>query len=399
MRLRGIDQTRINITLNGAPLNDMVDQGVFFSNFTDFGNSVESVQLQRGVGTSTNGTASYAGSINFESLRLQGAKPSAELQLVGGSFDTYRVSAEVFSGENDKNMSFYGRYTKTLSGGYKFNSGTNSDSYFFSGGYFGEKDVVKLTGFVGQTRNELAYLPVALQDIEIEPRTNYLDPNDEDDFGQQLVQLEYTRLFNQKMHLTSSVYYGGAGGDFPFTFDDGTGSLTQLNFYLKNDHVGFMSYLNYDNLDLNLTAGIHGYTFKRINEEATAPDFANPYYRDKTQKNEISAFAKASYELNKLTLYGDVQVRSVWLDFDPDVEFLMGSGVNPVPDIDARQWTFFNPKIGFTYRFNNLVGAIWLLWPEWERTYPHRHSGYNHNQCIQSVEHSERRRCEGRICE
>ena len=67
-RLRGIDQSRVNITLDGAPLNDMIDQGVFFSNFTDFSNSLESVQVQRGVGTSTNGTASYAGSVNFESV-------------------------------------------------------------------------------------------------------------------------------------------------------------------------------------------------------------------------------------------------------------------------------------------------------------------------------------------
>ncbi|MEM9982664.1 MAG: TonB-dependent receptor, partial [Bacteroidota bacterium] len=82
--LRGIDQSRINITLNGAPLNDMLDQGVFFSNFTDFMNSVASVQIQRGVGTSTNGTSSFAGSIHFESINLAEDKPSVEIQTNAG---------------------------------------------------------------------------------------------------------------------------------------------------------------------------------------------------------------------------------------------------------------------------------------------------------------------------
>jgi iron complex outermembrane receptor protein len=90
MRLRGIDQGRINITLNGVPLNDMIDQGVFFSNFTDITRSMESVQVQRGVGTSTNGTASYAGSIGYESEQINTENPEATLTLLGGSFNTWQ---------------------------------------------------------------------------------------------------------------------------------------------------------------------------------------------------------------------------------------------------------------------------------------------------------------------
>ena len=81
MRLRGIGQERINITLNGIPLNDMIDHGVFFSNFTDISGSFESVQVQRGVGTSSNGVASYAGSVNFESANLQTQKQVEESKL------------------------------------------------------------------------------------------------------------------------------------------------------------------------------------------------------------------------------------------------------------------------------------------------------------------------------
>ena len=150
MRLRGIDQTRINITLNGVPLNDMVDQGVFFSNFPDFTNNVQSVQVQRGIGTSTNGTASYAGSINYETIRINTAEPSGGLALTAGSFGSYRASVSLASGLIQDKFAFSARYTKSYSDGYKFHSGSNGESLFLSAGYFGKKDLVKFNLLRGQ---------------------------------------------------------------------------------------------------------------------------------------------------------------------------------------------------------------------------------------------------------
>src|SRR6185295_2863042 len=91
IRLRGIDQTRINITLDGIPLNEPEDEALYFSNFPDFANSIASVQIQRGVGSSTHGVASYAGSVNFESVPLASVARGAELQLAGGSYNTQRA--------------------------------------------------------------------------------------------------------------------------------------------------------------------------------------------------------------------------------------------------------------------------------------------------------------------
>ncbi len=353
MRLRGIDQKRINITLNGVPLNDMIDQGVYFSNFTDFGNSVESVQVQRGVGTSTNGTASYAGSINFESVNLQDAKPSAELQLTGGSFNTFRGSGEVKTGLINDKFSFYSRFSKTYSEGYREHSGTDSYSFFFSGGYFGEKDLVKLTGFTGRTKNGLAYLPVALPDIKQNPRTNYVSENDIDNFGQSLVQLQHTHLFTDYTSLTSTLYYGSAGGDFPYGYI-AESTFSQINYPLYNDHYGFMSYLSYSTLENRLTidGGVHLYTFRRKDIEYIIPNRITPYYEDRAQKDEVSAFGKVSYELDNLLLFGDVQVRSVWLGLTPDLAFLGQQAAVPV-----RQWTFINPKVGVTYQFSEDIDA------------------------------------------
>ena len=365
MRLRGIDQTRINITLNGVPLNDMIDQGVFFSNFTDFGNSIASVQVQRGVGTSNNGTSSYAGSINFESVNLNDSVPSTEIQLTGGSFGTYRASGEVKSGLLKNNTAFYSRFTRTQSDGYRDHTSTRSYSFFFSGGYFGEKDLIKITGFTGRSQNGLAYLPVALPDIQANPQTNYVSENDIDDFGQSLVQLQYTRFINPTVSWVSSLYYGSAGGDFPAGFSvpentftvngsdttfSTTDRFTQLNYPLFNDHYGLMSYANYTAADgsLELNGGVHGYTFRRENIEAVIPDNANPYYQDQSRKDEFSVFGKASYRWNDLLLFGDIQLRSVLLRLTPDETFL-GQSTN-IPD---RRFTFFNPKIGVTYLLNS----------------------------------------------
>lgn len=350
MRLRGIDQTRINITLDGVPLNDMIDQGVFFSNFTDFGNSIESVQVQRGVGTSTNGTASYAGSINFEAINLRDSAPSTELQLEAGSFNTYRGSGEVKTGLIDDKFTFYSRFTKTYSDGYRYHSGTNSYSFFFSGGYFGEKDLVKITGFTGRTQNDLAYLAVALPDIKTDPKTNYISENDIDDFGQQLLQLQYTRFLSDNTSIASTLYYGGAGGDFPAGFPDENGNFMQINYPLYNDHYGFMSYLNHSTPKerLNFNGGVHLYTFKRKNIESVIPNYTDPYYEDKSRKDEISVFGKASYEWSNLLLFGDLQIRAVQLDLMPDISFLGQPAKIPV-----RKWTFINPKVGITYEINS----------------------------------------------
>jgi len=357
-RLRGIDQSRINITLNGMPLNDMIDQGVFFSNFTDFSNNVQSVQIQRGVGTSTNGTASYAGSVNFESINIQDEHPAAEMELVGGSFGTYRISGAVKTGLMKNKLSFYSRFSSFNSDGYRHHTSTKSHSFYASGGYFGDRDLIKFTAFAGRSKNGLAYLPVSLSDINVDPKTNYVNENDIDNFGQWVFQLQHTHLFNDQLALASTVYVSGAGGDFPATFPSidtiytaGTPpyrieeKLVQINYPLTNKHYGFMSQLNYtsSNNRLSMYGGLHLYTFRRNNYESLMPDNANPYYHEKSKKDEFSFFAKAEYEINKFKLYGDIQFRTLSLDISPDRNLL------PNEPIIKKDWTFINPRIGITY--------------------------------------------------
>jgi len=343
-RLRGMDQKRINLTLNGVPLNDMIDQGVFFSNFTDFGNSIQSIQIQRGVGTSSNGVSSYAGSVNFESLHLTDTTPKVELQLTGGSFNTQRWSAEASTGKMKNNFSFYSRFTQTKSDGFRNNTSTDSWSYFLSGAYFLKKHTFKFTAFNGKSRNGLAYSPVSKADIKNDPKTNYVNPNDIDDFGQFFNQLQHIYQFNTNNSIISSIYYNGAGGDWPYGYNDVNG-FTQINYPLYNTHIGGLSTFNGKFKNLNYNSGVSASKFLRQNLEQVVPNFSSPYYADKTQKNEAAVFAKVNYKINKLEFLADVQVRAVELIFDTT------SFTNT--NIPTRNWIFVNPKVGVSYQWNN----------------------------------------------
>lgn len=351
-RLRGIDQTRINITLNGVPLNDMVDQGVFFSNFVDFSSSIQSLQVQRGVGVSTNGTVSYAGSINYESINLSTSEPSGSVGLTSGSFRTLKINAEAGTGRLPNDFSAYARVSRITSDGYKYHSGSNAQSAFVSAGKFFENSVLKFTAFAGKTQNDQAYLPVLLTDIQADPRTNYFSRNDTDDFEQELIQVQYVKNVSDDVTWNSSVYYGGARGFFPF-FDSFFNSQTL--YILANDHYGLMSTVNIYNENFQLTGGIHGYLFDRENETAIAPS-STPFYKDRTDKDEFSAFAKAEFDLNDLTLFADLQFRNVSMKFTSGaLQSLAGTSSS------TRSESFFNPRIGATYQLserNNIYASF-----------------------------------------
>src|SRR6185436_18355115 len=149
------------------------DQGVYFSNYPDFLNNIRSIQIQRGVGTSTNGTASFAGSVNFESPSLTDSA-GVELQTSVGSFGTWQVSPQYRSGLLKNGMSFYARYSNTGTDGFREHSGTRGQTFFFSAGHFGKKSAFKLTSFTGVSASNLSYLAASASDLDKNYRTNYL---------------------------------------------------------------------------------------------------------------------------------------------------------------------------------------------------------------------------------
>lgn len=346
MRLRGISQERINMTLNGIPLNDMIDHGVFFSNFTDLGANFESVQIQRGVGTAPNGVASYAGSVNFETVRLKDRQQGGELNVGVGSFNTYRLNGNVSTGLVDNRWAMYGSYSSLNSDGFKDNTSTSAYSFFLSGAYFGDNHLFKFNAFDANAKNGLGYLAAARSDIESNPRINYLNPNDTDDFGQRLFQLQHSTKLSSQSSLQSSLYFGSAGGDYFYSYDDGTGALAQINYPLYNDQYGVMTTYFVEQDGWKWSTGLHAYRFNRINEESVTPNFQEPYYNETSNKQELSWFGSAEWTIDKLSIQADIQFRSTSLTVSPDYDFI---GIASQGDLNY-DWIFLNPRVGVYWK-------------------------------------------------
>jgi iron complex outermembrane recepter protein len=336
MRLRGIDQTRINITLDGVPLNDQEDQGVFFSNLPDFGTSVQSVQIQRGVGTSSQGTASYAGSVNFESIALANGPRRGELQLSRGAFNTTRGSAEWQSGLLPNKFAFYGRVSALDTDGYRHHSGNKSQGGFVSAGYFGERTSAKLTLISGVSRNQESYLASSIEALRADPRDNPLTKEERDRFTQTVISASATHLVGAHSTASATAYSLLEGGDYDVRIGE-----ELWNFNLESRVVGAFTTWNYQRGALTLNTGVHGNTYYRDHFLFIRPNLRDRIYSNTGEKDEASAFVKTSYDVGRVTLFGDAQVRHVWYRYLPDAQ----AGISKA----STDWSFFNPKIGVTY--------------------------------------------------
>lgn len=343
MRLRGIDQTRINFTLNGMPLNEPEDQGAYFSNYVDFMSSVQSVQIQRGIGTSTNGVASYGGSVNFQLHSLNDSIGTIEYGM--GSYNTKRLSLS-YTSINSNNLALYVRASQLSSDEYRYNAGNKSKSVYFSFGYSDKKEIFQLTTFIGDEQCSMAYLAASLDDIRNDPKTNYLGKDEKDHFTQIVSQLQYIYLFNSHISLSTQLYMNVLNGNYTVRFGD------LFRYGVGSDWIGLISNLNlaYDNI--KIYSGIHLYTYNRSHYSDLNPlDFkrrsaTNYLYYNTGYKNEESFFTKVSYDVNKLTVFGDVQYRRVQFDYIPVVNSI---SINPIA------WSFVNPRIGVNYSVSDNV--------------------------------------------
>lgn len=341
-RLRGIDQTRINMTLDGVPLNEPEDQGVYFSNFPDFFNSVHSIQIQRGTGLSSNGMASFAGSINFQSPVLHKKK---KIELFGGygSFNSYRAYAEMNTGVKN-NLGLYARFSYIHSDGYKYHSGHDGLSGFVSGGWFKGKHILKYTGFIGHQKNEMAWLGVGFTEFHEDQKNNANSTEEFDEFLQHLSKIQHTYSFNENTHLSTSIFYNYLNGNYDFDLDNFLGIPTSPNSeiynYDFNSHFkGIFSNLNFEKNNLKFNTGFHGQIYQRrhIGSEKTLGQL----YENTGFKDEVSIFTKVTYDIKNWQLLADVQYRYTDFRYKGFVE------INPI------QWSFINPRIGASYQFKD----------------------------------------------
>ena len=336
-RMRGLDQTRLNITLDGVPLNEPEDQGLYFSNFPDFANSIRSVQVQRGVGTSSYGTASYAGAVNFESIALAAAPRGGEVQVTGGSYDLRRASVEYASGLRPGGFAGYARLSGQTTDGYRHHSGNRSGSAFLSGGYFGGRHVLKATLLSGHARNDMAYVAASEAALAADRRANPLGTDEGDRFGQHFLTLSHSTALGITTSLATTAYHVRSKGDYDVRVDPDL-----YNFNLGSVWTGLLSTIHAERGTLTLDAGGHANTYEREHWAAIRPDREARLYTNSGRKEEASAFAKATWSGARVTLVGDVQLRGARFAYTPDDE----AGV-PKESID---WGFLNPKAGITVR-------------------------------------------------
>ena len=340
MRLRGIDQTRINITLDGIPLNEPEDQGLFFSNFPDFANSMASVQIQRGVGSSAHGVASYAGSVNFESVPIASVARGGEVQLTGGSYNTSRGSAVYQTGMTPSGVAAYVRGSAQRTDGYRYNSGNRSRSTFASVGWFGASDVVKVSLLAGLSSNEQAYLASPLSVLQQTPRDNpYGNTRASavgDRFHQNLLSVAWTHALSASASIGTTAYGFDAGGWYDVPGSAGLSDAS--NYNLHSRWGGIISALEWRGASSSASMGVNVARYQREHWLYARPDLSMRLYDNTGYKSEQSAFAKGSLVRGRASLFGDLQVRLVQFRYQPTA----GAGVAPA----SVRWSFVNPKVG-----------------------------------------------------
>ena len=372
MRVRGADGSRINVTLNGVPFNDSESQGTFFVNLPDFASSLESIQLQRGVGTSTNGAGAFGASLNLQTKSFQ-EKAYAEISNSVGSFATRKHTLAFGSGLHN-NFEMNARISNIASDGFIDRASSNMFGYFFNANYITDKSQIKFMAFGGKEKTYQAWYgiedPEKLQnDRTFNPAGMYTDAfgnvqfydDETDNYGQNHFQLHWAEKWSDKWISNVAFHYTIGKGYFEQYREDENLADYNLpafngNFtsdlvrkrWLDNDFFGTTFSLNYKTAKTDLLFGgaANRYLGNHFGEVVWTQNYipnANRYYDNFGNKDDINFYTKASYNVtNKLNLFTDLQYRMVFYEAT-SVKF---SDVN-----DA--FRFFNPKAGLSYQLND----------------------------------------------
>ncbi len=375
MRVRGTDSRGINVTINGIPYNDTESQGTFWVNMPDFSSSVENIQLQRGVGTSTNGAGAFGASLNILTDVVQDSA-SVEIANSFGSFGTRKHNAKFSTGKLNNHFELSGRLSKIKSDGYVDRASSDLDSYFLQGTYVGENTLIKALAFGGHEVTYQSWNGIDRDKLDNDRTYNsageYTDLNgltqyydkEEDNYKQDHYQLHWTQKIGENWTTTvGSNYTWGRGyyeqyknnQDFAdYNLSDvviggTTVSTTDLvrRKWLDNDYFVLNANANYKKNKLDITFGGSGsyYEGAHYTEIIWARNASNSELRDRyddniSYKSDVNFFTKANIKLNnKFLVYGDLQVRTINYN----------SRTLNVDD----SFTFFNPKVGLTYMIND----------------------------------------------
>ena len=377
IRVRGSDPSRTNVTINGIPLNDAESQGVFWVNMPDFISSTESVQLQRGVGTSTNGAGAFGATLNLNTAKVHDEAYASTSSSVG-SFNTQKYNVMLGSGLLNNKFTIDGRLSKIVSDGYIDRASVDLNSYFVSAAYLGERSSLRLNVFAGHEITYQAWNGVPAQYIDDDELRTFNSAgtekdgtphdNEVDDYTQRHYQLHYNQALDKGLNLNAALHYTEGFGffeqykrredlvDYGLTPANGIETTNLIRRrWLDNDFYGTVFSMNYENggpLRFTLGGAWNIYKGAHFGEVIWAAfmgggEQGDRYYDNDAEKRDFNVFAKANYQLSpKLNAYLDLQYRSVdynFLGFDND-----GRNVT-----QNDQLGFFNPKLGLFYDLND----------------------------------------------
>ena len=392
-RIRGSAGTSINVMLNGVPYNDSESQGTFFVNIPDMASSASQIVIQRGVGTSSNGTASFGASVNILTKNPD-EKPYVLGQFSAGSFNTMKTSFEAGSGKFLNNLlSVSARYSTINSDGYIDRAFSKLNSYSINALFEKGNTKIRFLTFGGKEKTYQAWNGIDAATYETNPKFNYSGAiydadgnivkyydNETDNYWQKHYHLLWEQKFSEKWNLETTFHLTNGDGyyenykqdakfskyDLPNIIENGN-TITRTDFirkkWLDNSFYGVVSNLfgNFSNLNLNFGVAANQY-FGRHFGNVTGVKYTNisehEYYRNNALKNEISGFAKAIYKINQFEIFGDLQLRNI--DYKT---YVIDANAEEGMDL-SQKWNFFNPKFGVNYQIEN--GKIFL-------SYAHAH--------------------------
>ena len=382
IRVRGVSAQSTNITINGIPYNDAESMGTFWVNLGDFASSVESLQLQRGVGTSTNGSGAFGASINILTDAIAD-KASAEISNSFGSYNTRKHTVKFSSGQLNNHFELAGRLSQIKSDGYIDRATSNLKSYFLQGSYVDDNTLIKAITFSGQ---EVTYQSWnGLEDLDLLENNRtyntagmYTDANGDikfydneiDNYKQNHYQLHWNERINNNWSTNIGLNYTHGEGYFEQYKEDedfadygladvviGNETITSTDLirrrWLDNDFYVVNVNANYKTEQFNTTFGgsYSNYSGDHFGEiiwatYASDSEIRDRYYDGNGKKTDLSFFAKGTYRLNnKISLYADLQTRHV---------NYKTTGTNSDTDefVVDKHFDFFNPKAGITYKLN-----------------------------------------------
>jgi iron complex outermembrane receptor protein len=370
IRIRGSDPTRINMTINGIPYNDSESQGTFLVNLPDLASSVNNIQIQRGVGTSTNGAGAFGGSLNIQtSARSDSAY--AELNNTYGSFNTQKNTINLGTGMINNKFSFDGRLSRIISDGYIDRGSSRLKSYFMSGAYYGKNSLLRANVFSGTEKTYQAWNGVPEYLLKTNRTFNGFTYDDQtDNYTQDHYQLLYSYSFSPKLSANTALHYTYGRGYYEEYKDDqalsnygiqpvtvGAETITNSNLirrrWLDNDFYGLTYSLIYtpsNNLNFTLGGAYNEYDGRHFGEViwaqyASGSNIRDRYYNGTGFKTDFNIFGKAAYQVGKANLFADLQYRR--LDYT-----IGGTDKNRNPLSVSDKLDFFNPKLGISYQLS-----------------------------------------------